>query len=53
MNWQMEHTFEVKLIQEQHFFIPAGPFVHLWHMIFAMFSLTKGSTVRVKMPQAF
>ena len=33
MNWQMEHIFEIKLKQE-HFFIPAGPFVHLWHMIF-------------------
>ena len=33
MNWQMEHLFEIKLKQEQHFLIP-GPFVHLWHMNF-------------------
>ena len=33
MNWQVEHLFEIKLKQEQHFLIP-GPFVHLWHMIF-------------------
>ena len=34
MNWQMEHIFEIKLNQEQHFFIPAEPFVHMWHMTF-------------------
>ena len=37
MNWQMEHIFEIKLKQEQHFFIPAGPFVHMWHMTFVYF----------------
>ena len=51
MIWQMEHLFEIKLKQEQHFFIPL-PFVHLWHMVF-VYVLSRGSTVRVKMPQAF
>ena len=33
MKWQVEHLFEIKLKQEQHFLIP-GPFVHPWHIIF-------------------
>ena len=39
MNLQMEHIFEIKLKQGQHFLIPAGPFVHLWRMIFAGYCL--------------
>ena len=33
------YTVEIKLKQGQHFLIPAGPFVHLWRMIFAGYCL--------------